>query len=288
MPSHERFDVGAVPTTESGQERVAGVPNALDRFRLDGRIAVVTGAGRGIGRAIAIGLASAGADVCVVSRNEEELASTAEDIRAFGRRASLTVADICDHEGRERALTSAARSLGAVDIVVNNAGSSAEKTAFVDVPWESWERHLSLLLTAQAAFTQLAVRAMIEHKRPGAVINVSSIYGLRGAPGGEKTLGSLTYYTAAKHGLVGFTRALAIELAPVGVRVNALCPGWVDTSMNPIDHAAGGFLARNLDQIPMGRWAMADEMVGPTIFLASDAASYMTGQTLVVDGGHLA
>lgn len=273
---------------EGGTEQGDGARTALERFRLDGRVAIVTGAGRGIGRAIAIGLASAGADVCVVSRNEDELASTAECIRALGRRASLTVADLCDREGRERALTSVARSLGAVDIVVNNAGSSTEKTAFVDVPWESWERHLSLLLTAQAAFTQFAVRAMVEQRRSGAVINVASIYGLRGAPGGEKTLGSLTYYTAAKHGLVGFTRALAIELAPVGIRVNALCPGWVDTSMNPIDHADSGFLARNLDQIPMGRWGTVDEMVGPALFLASEAASYMTGQTLVVDGGHLA
>lgn len=260
----------------------------LDRFRLEGRVAVVTGGGRGIGRAIALGFAAAGADVCVVARHEEELAATVDDVAKLGRRGSLAVADILDHEGREGAIASAAEALGPVDILVNNAGSSVEKTAFVDVTWASWERHLALLLSAQAALTQVAVRAMVAQRRPGVVINVSSIYGLRGAPGGEKTLGSLTYYTAAKHGLVGFTRALAIELAPSRIRVNALCPGWVDTPMNPMDAAPHDFLARNLDQIPMGRWATTDEMVGPALFLASDASSFMTGQTLVVDGGHLA
>jgi gluconate 5-dehydrogenase len=260
----------------------------LDRFGLDGRTALVTGGGRGIGRAIALGLASAGADVCVAARHEEELATVVEEVRELGRRASFVVADLLDHEGRQRLVGAAVETLGSVDILVNNAGSSVEKSAFVDVAWESWERHLALLLTAQAAVTQAAVRSMVDAGRPGVVINVSSIYGLRGAPGGEKTLGSHTYYAAAKHGLVGLTRALGIELAPHGIRVNALCPGWVDTSMNPIGAAPGGFLARNLDQIPMGRWATPDEMVGPALFLASDASSFMTGQTLVVDGGHLA
>jgi NAD(P)-dependent dehydrogenase (short-subunit alcohol dehydrogenase family) len=129
---------------------------------------------------------------------------------------------------------------------------------------------------------------MLALARPGVIVNVSSIYGLAGAPGGEKELGSVTYYATAKHGLVGFTRALAIELAADGVRVNALCPGWVDTSMNPLSAMEPRFLRRNLDQIPMGRWARVDEMVGPAVFLASDASSYMTGQTLVIDGGHLA
>lgn len=144
-----------------------------------------------------------------------------------------------------------------------------------------WERHLTLLLTAQVTVTQQAVRWMTGAGRPGVVVNVASIHGLAGAPGGEKELGSVSY-TAAKHGLVGFTPALVIELAAAGIRVNALCPGWVDTAMNPIGTADPAFIRRNLDQIPMGRWASADEMAGPAVFLASDAASFMTGQTLVV------
>ena len=287
MPSGGISDVRTAPAARRRTDRTSD-GSVIDRFHLDGRVAVVTGGGRGIGRAIALGLASAGADVCIVARHEEELAATVEDVRKLGRDASFVVADLLDHEGRGRAIAAAAEALGPVDILVNNAGSSVEKTAFVSVTWESWKRHLDLLLTAQAALTQVAVRAMVAEDRPGVIINVSSIYGLRGAPGGEKTLGSLTYYTAAKHGLVGFTRALAIELAPSRIRVNALCPGWVDTAMNPMAAVPRGFLARNLDQIPMGRWATTDEMVGPAVFLASEASSFMTGQTLVVDGGHLA
>jgi len=286
MRSGELSEVQATLGSTSGEPVEIG--DVLARFRLDGRVALVTGGGRGIGRAIALGFASAGADVCVAARHEPEIGSVAEEIGSLGRRGSFVVADLLDEGDRARLVAKAEDALGPIDILVNNAGSSTEKTAFLDVAWESWERHLALLLTAQAAITQAAVRSMVSASRPGVVINVSSIYGLRGAPGGERTLGSHTYYAAAKHGLIGLTRALAIELAPRGIRVNALCPGWVDTSMNPMSRVPRGFLARNLDQIPMGRWASADEMVGPAVFLASDASSFMTGQTLVVDGGHLA
>ncbi len=166
--------------------------------------------------------------------------------------------------------------------------SASLKDPFPAVDMTDWAHYLHLLLTVHATLTQQAVRWMISAARPGVVVNVSSIYGLAGAPGGEKKLGSVSYYTAAKHGLVGFTRALAIEVAPAGIRVNALCPGWVDTPMNPLSAADPAFIDRNLDQIPMGRWAAAEEMAGPALFLASDASSFMTGQTLVIDGGHLA
>jgi NAD(P)-dependent dehydrogenase (short-subunit alcohol dehydrogenase family) len=258
------------------------------RFRLDGRNALVTGAGRGIGRAIALGLAEAGASVCVTARSAGQLSQTYAHISALGRRAAFVVADLLDPAALSTIVPAMVSELGSVDILVNNAGQSGLKDPFPVAPMADWERHLRLLLTVHVTLTQQAVRWMTGAGRPGVIVNVSSIYGLAGAPGGEKELGSVTYYTAAKHGLVGFTRALAIEVAAAGIRVNALCPGWVDTSMNPIGSADPAFIRRNLDQIPMGRWASADEMAGPAVFLASDASSFMTGQTLVVDGGHLA
>lgn len=260
----------------------------LERFSLEGRNVLVTGGGRGIGRALAIGLASAGADVCVMARTHDDVASVAAEIGALGRRSAFVAADLLDPETPERLIAKTVESLGSVDILVNNAGESREKADFVDVGMADWRRYLDLLLTSQVALTQCAVRSMLDTDRGASIINVASIYGLRGAPGGEKELGSVTYYTVAKHGLVGLTRSLAIELAPFNIRVNALCPGWVDSSMNALSNMAPAFLQRNLDQIPMGRWATTEEMVGPTIYLASEASSYMTGQTLVVDGGHLA
>jgi NAD(P)-dependent dehydrogenase (short-subunit alcohol dehydrogenase family) len=259
----------------------------MQRFRLDGRSALVTGAGRGIGRAIAIGLAEAGADICVTSRSGTELASACEQITALGRRATAVTADLLDPEALAAIVPAMVADLGSVDILVNNAGQAGLKDPFPDVSMSDWEARLRLLLTVHVALTQRAVRWMTSAGRPGVIVNVS-IYGLAGSPGGEKELGSVSYYTAAKHGLVGLTRALAIELASANIRVNALCPGWVDTSMNPISTADPAFLRRNLDQIPMARWASPDEMAGPAVFLASDASSFMTGQTLVVDGGHLA
>lgn len=262
--------------------RAADVPG---RFGLAGRVALVTGGGRGIGRAIAVGFAAAGADLCVTSRTADELESVADEVRALGRRATTVTADLMDHRERARIVPHVLERMGALDILVNNAGASAPKTSFVDVALDEWEQNLVVLLTAQAALSQDVVRAV---RGSASIVNIASVYGLQGSPGGEKTYGSVTSYTAAKHGLVGLTRALAIELAPVGIRVNALCPGWVDTAMNHALDVPTAFLERCLDRIPMGRWATPDEMVGPAIFLASDASSYMTGQTLVVDGGLLA
>lgn len=260
----------------------------LDLFRLDGRTAVVTGGGRGIGRALALGLASAGADVCVAARSGEELEAVVDEVRGLGRRGLAVVTDLRDPDAPQSVVERTVEAFGTLDILVNNAGASEEKAPFAEVPMAGWEQYLRLLLTVPAALAQQAVRAMLASRRGGVIVNVASIYGLRGAPGGEKELGSTSYYAAAKHGLVGLTRALAIELAPFGIRVNALCPGWVDTSMNPIASAPPAFLVRNLDQIPMGRWATPDEMIGPLVFLTGAASSFMTGQTLVIDGGHLA
>jgi NAD(P)-dependent dehydrogenase (short-subunit alcohol dehydrogenase family) len=273
---------------ESRPPKVSSPQDWAQAFRLDGRRALVTGGGRGIGRCIALGLAAAGADVCVAARSVGELEAVAGEIRALGRTGEFVQADLLDPGAPGRLMDGTVGALGGIDILVNNAGASRDKTTFAEIPMTTWARNLQLLLTSQVALAQQAVRHMVAGDGRAAIINVASIYGLRGAPGGEKHLGSVTYYTAAKHGLIGVTRALAVELAGQGIRVNALCPGWVDTSMNALGDMDDEFLRRNLDQIPMRRWGTPEEMIGPAVCLAGDASSFMTGQVLVVDGGHLA
>lgn len=258
-----------------------------DLFSLDGKHALVTGSSRGIGRAIALGFARAGADVALLSRSKAELDDVAAEVRARGRRASVVVADILNEDCAADA-GKATGQLGGCDILVNCAGQSKLKDPFLEVSMDEWSQAHDLLLLAHVRVTQAIARQMASHGRGGAIINISSIFGHRGAPGAERELGSVTYYTSAKHALIGLTRALAIELATENIRVNALSPGWIDTPMNPFDAAKPAFIDWNLPQIPMGRWGQESEMIGPAIFLASAAASFMTGQSLVVDGGHIA
>ena len=252
---------------------------AEDLFSLDGKRALVTGGGRGIGRAIALGLSDAGADVAVAARTNREIESVARLISENGRRGAAIPLDLLEAESRERAVEQARGRLGSLDILVNNAGAAPFSAPLAESLMPGWEKYLSLLLTAQAAVTQQVIRHWLSEEAPGVIINVASIYGFRGGP-------DISYYAVAKHGLIGLTRSLAVELADKNIRVNALCPGWVQTRMITAgrEYAEG----RALHHIPMGRWAEPEEMVGPAVFLASDASSYMTGQTLVVDGGVLA
>jgi gluconate 5-dehydrogenase len=252
---------------------------AENLFSLDGKRALVTGGGRGIGRAIALGLSDAGADVAVAARTNREIESVARLISENGRRGAAIPLDLLEAESREMAVEQARVRLGGLDILVNNAGAAPFSAPLAESLMPGWEKYLSLLLTAQAAVTQQVIRHWLAEEAPGVIINVASIYGFRGGP-------DISYYAVAKHGLIGLTRSLAVELADKSIRVNALCPGWVQTRMI----TAGREYAeeRALHHIPMGRWAEPEEMVGPAVFLASDASSYMTGQTLVVDGGVLA
>ena len=251
---------------------------AANLFELHGRRALVTGGGRGIGRAIALGFAEAGADVCVAARTRQEIDDVARLIRDTGRRGAALTLDLLGLEPRRPVVERVTEELGGLDILVNNAGAAPFTASLADSKMSGWEKYLSLLITAQAALTQQVIRYWLETGTRGVVVNVASIFGFRGAP-------AMSYYAAAKHGLVGLTRSLALELADKGIRVNALCPGWVKTSMSSAEQSdAPGAL----QHIPMGRWAEPEEMVGPALFLSSDASSYMTGQTLVIDGGVLA
>jgi len=246
-------------------------------FDLTGKTAFVTGASRGIGRAIAVAFAQAGADLALVARTAEGLAETAADVTAAGRKAVIIPADVTDQTGVAAAVTSAIDELGHVDIVVNNAGGSNFMVSFRDLRLSGWEKLIRLNLTS-AVYVCHAFAGHLLDRGTGSVINVASVAGVAASP-------LITPYGAAKAGLVSLTKSLAVEWAADGVRVNALCPGWTATDLNRNlweDPVAG---PATIATVPMRRWARAEEMAGPAVFLASDASSYLTGQALVIDGG---
>lgn len=244
-------------------------------FYITGKRALVTGASRGIGQAIAVGLARHGADVVGVARTEAGLKETAG--LADGAPGSFTAhtADLSSTEEISSTVEHAAQTLGGIDILVNNAGAvhelPIEKTDLA-----TYEQVLDLNLRA----VWLLIQAASPYLKDGGgkVINIASVLGVIGARNDSA-------YVAAKHGVVGLTRAMGLEWARKGVTVNAIAPGYVETAMLPdleADEAAATFIK---SQVPMGRWSQPSEFVGPTVFLASEASSYITGQVLVVDGG---
>jgi NAD(P)-dependent dehydrogenase (short-subunit alcohol dehydrogenase family) len=246
-------------------------------FDLTGKTAFVTGASRGIGRSIAVALAQAGADVALVARTAEGLADTARDVTDAGRRAAVIPADVTDQPGVARAAETAIDELGHVDIVVNNAGGSNFMVSFRELRLTGWDKLIKLNLNS-AVYVCHAFAGHLLDRGSGSVINVASVAGVASSP-------LISPYGAAKAGLISLTKSLAVEWGASGVRVNALCPGWTATDLNRSlweDPVAGpGTIAT----VPMRRWGRAEEMAGPAVFLASDASSYMTGQTVVVDGG---
>jgi NAD(P)-dependent dehydrogenase (short-subunit alcohol dehydrogenase family) len=246
-------------------------------FDLTGRNAFVTGASRGIGRAIAVAFAEAGADVALVARGADGLTETAEAISAVGRKAFIIPADVTSYDAVADAAASAIDQLGFVDIVVNNAGGSNFMVPFRDLRLSGWDKLIQLNLSS-AVYVCHAFAGHLLDRGKGSVINVASVAGVAASP-------LITPYGAAKAGLISLTKSLAVEWAAGGVRVNALCPGWTATELNRTlweDPIAG---PATIATTPMQRWATAEEMAGPAVFLASDASSYVTGQSLVVDGG---
>jgi len=247
----------------------------LSLFSLAGRTAVITGASRNIGAAVSMGFAAAGADLVLVARDGERLAAHAQAVRERSGRNVVEVAvDITAPEAPEM-IESAARQLpGVVDILVNNAfAGGSEDTPVIEAAESSWREVLEANLLAPVRLCARFAPALAASGR-GAIINVVSGSGLLPTPGSGP-------YGASKAALWMTTRSLAVELAPA-VRVNALCPGLTTADGRPIDHPAHRYLA---PLIPLGRLARADELVGAAIYLASDAASYTTGELLIVNGG---
>jgi NAD(P)-dependent dehydrogenase (short-subunit alcohol dehydrogenase family) len=252
----------------------------IERFSLAGKVAAVTGASRGIGRAIALGFAEAGADVAVAARSEDDLETLAKEIDSLGRRALVVRTDVTNREDVENLLDRTVSELGGIDVLVNNAGGSNFTSPLVGLRPAGWDKLLRLNLDSVFHGTQLAAQKMLEHGG-GSIIQISSVAGIEGAPG-------LSPYSAAKGGVRLFSQAVAKELAGSGVRVNVIAPGWIETPLNDWMTKDQSILQTIEAMIPMGRIGQADEIVGAAIFLASDASSFVTGSTLVVDGGQTA
>ena len=249
-------------------------------FSLEGKVAVVTGASRGIGRALALGLAEAGADVCVAARTEADLAAPVAAIEALGRRALAVPTDVCAREQIEAMIDRTTSELGRLDILVNNAGGTNFRAPIMTIRPEGWDKVIALNLTSAFHATQIAAQVM-SSARGGSIIQISSVAGLTGAAG-------LAGYSAAKAGVRLMSQAAAKELARSNVRVNTIAPGWVATELNRPLREDEATDRQIVSGIPMGRWGRPEEIVGAAVYLASDASSFVTGATLVVDGGETA
>ncbi len=247
-------------------------------FRLDGKVAVVTGASRGIGRVIAEALAAQGADLVLVSRREENLQQTRKRCEAAGRRVMCVGADL-GAEGSEAIITETVVSgFGRVDVLVNNAGISPVVVRAEKVTRAAWDDIIRTNLTGTFFVTQ-ALAAIMVAQGGGSIVTMTSI-------GASRAIFGLAPYCASKAALDQLTRSLAFEWASVGVRVNAVAPAFVETDLNLKLREQGGRFARDaLERTPLGRFARPEEVVGAVVYLASDAASYVTGHTLYVDGG---
>jgi len=245
-------------------------------FDLSGRVALVTGGSRGIGRAIADGFARAGADLFICARKEETLRSAAEEIRRqSGVRVEYTVADMAIREDRERLAQTAVERLGKVDILVNNAGWNVPQ-AIDEIRDEDWDYLVELNLNSVMAMTRAVVPGMKE-RRWGRVIHISSIMGLA-------STARRNAYSATKAALIGMARASALDLGPFGITVNCIAPGPIATEM-PMSILSKQQQDAMSARTAVGRWGRPDELAGPALLLASEAGSYITGEVLVVDGG---
>jgi NAD(P)-dependent dehydrogenase (short-subunit alcohol dehydrogenase family) len=246
-------------------------------FDLRGRVALVTGGNSGIGLALALGLRDAGARVAVAARRA---ARNAEALALLGDGHAAFEMDVIDEAAVERTVSAVVERFGRLDILVNNAGA-AKASSVLDQSLEEWNRVLATDLTGPMLCTKHAARVM-KRQGEGRIINIASVYGLTAA-----SRGRLISYVAAKHGLIGLTRVNAVELAPLGIRVNAIAPGWVFTEMN---QSARGtpFEQAVMRRTPLGRWGDTQELVGSCVYLASDASGYVTGSCLTVDGGYSA
>ncbi len=250
-----------------------------DRFRLDGKVAVVTGGGRGIGRGIALALAECGADVCVVARRQADVDEVVEEIEALGRKGLAVSADVMDFTAMPRVLDRVVEEFGQLDIMVNNAGGNLDRKMYSlpDIPLEKFDEQLALNMKTKFWGSQQAAKRM---RDGGRIINIISIAAHRPSPG-------FGVYSAANMGMISMTRTLAVELAPRGITVNCIAPGVVVTDMltETMRISASDAERQMAKAIPLGRTGRPEDCAAAAVFFASPAAEWITGQFLDVAGG---
>ena len=247
------------------------------RFDLAGKVALVTGASSGLGVHFARTLAAAGASVAIAARRADRLASLQAELQSAGAKAVAVELDVQSGDSITTAFAVAEQALGPIDIVVNNAGISIVKPA-LEMPVEDWDAVVNTNLRGAWLVAQAAGKRWLMAKRPGVIVNIASILGLR-------TIGQVAPYNASKAGLIHLTRALAMEWARHDIRVNAICPGYIETEMNSDFWKTPAGL-RLIDRIPQRRIGKPEHLDGALLLLSSDAGSFMTGSVLTVDGGH--
>lgn len=256
--------------------------NVLDRFRLDGKRLFITGGSRGLGRAMALAIAEAGADVVLVGREADSLSTTADEIRQRGRVCDTIQADVGDLEQCERACRTVLNDHGPIDILINNVGGRRVNIPTIDLPLDTWKQILDLNLNSTFLCTKLIGGAMVNRNQGGRVINVASISGMVA----NKGIGGRSYETS-KAAVIQFTRATAVDWAPLGITVNAICPGGFMTAPNVKWAAENPSIIESFkSQIPMGDFGKPEDLGPLAVYLASDAARYVTGASLVIDGGY--
>lgn len=250
---------------------------SIDQFQLTGRVALVTGGSRNLGKAMALALAQAGSDLLICSRTSSEVEAAREEIAATtGRRVIALTVDITDRSQVEDMVGRALREFGRIDILINNAGRGMRKP-LVDMTDADWAEIIEVCLTAPFLCTRAVVPHMLERKY-GRIINISSALGAIALP-------DRSAYCAAKGGLIQLTKVMALEWAQSGITVNAIAPGPFDTPYNQVLKQDPAVYEAYLQRIPQHRWAQCEEIGGTAVYLASEAASFVTGTVVFVDGG---
>jgi NAD(P)-dependent dehydrogenase (short-subunit alcohol dehydrogenase family) len=249
----------------------------LEMFDLAGKTVLVTGASRGIGKAIAQGVGQAGADVAVLARSTDELNILAKDLQAIGRTCHVVTCDVSDALQIENSVESVISAFGHLDVLINNAGGISRFGPFLELESADWEEALSLDLRSVIEFSRIAGRHMVE-RGSGSIINITATLAAAGAP-------MVSHYAATKSAVATLTRSLGAEWAAAGVRVNALSPGWIVTSLTKAMTEDPQLKEQIIHAVPDRQWRESQDIVGPAIFLASDASRFVNGTTLFVDGG---